>query len=348
MADPTAPTPPPSTTTRVPSATAVDVVGAAPPRRVSWGAIFAGGLVALALQLLLNLLGAGVGLATLEPGGDAPGSGLAIGAIIWWALSGFAALFVGGAVAGRLAGSATHTDGALHGVAVWALSTVLAIYLVASSFGALVSTTLGAVGQGLSQAASVASSNLPSLESEIDRRIAIDGETWQEVETELREMLRQTGKEELQPENIESSVEGAVATTRRNAEDAAARPGQMDHELRSTIRRVTRVGGDLVNAADEEAAVNLLVARTDMTQTEAQATIDRWQAQFDDASERLQALVEDAKSAGMEVVDETGDAAAGMAFQAFFVLLIGAVAAGIGGATGAPEDRIAARNLNAR
>ena len=47
-------------------------------KRVSWGAIFAGAVVAIVTQFLLNLLGLGLGLTTFEftggddtPGGDA-------------------------------------------------------------------------------------------------------------------------------------------------------------------------------------------------------------------------------------------------------------------------------------
>ena len=36
-------------------------------RRVSWGAILAGVVVALALHVLLTMLGAGIGMSTLDP-----------------------------------------------------------------------------------------------------------------------------------------------------------------------------------------------------------------------------------------------------------------------------------------
>jgi hypothetical protein len=36
--------------------------------RVAWGAIFAGVVVALVVQVLLTMLGAGIGMATLDPG----------------------------------------------------------------------------------------------------------------------------------------------------------------------------------------------------------------------------------------------------------------------------------------
>jgi hypothetical protein len=82
--------------------------------QVAWGAIFAGVALGLITQLLLNMLGLGIGLATLDPGtSDNPSAGgLSIGAGIWWVLSGIIASFVGGWAAGRLAGKPRGSTGA--------------------------------------------------------------------------------------------------------------------------------------------------------------------------------------------------------------------------------------------
>jgi hypothetical protein len=59
--------------------------------RVSWGAVLAGVVVALVAQLILNMLGVGVGAATLNPtggAGDNPSAqNFSIGAGIWWTLA---------------------------------------------------------------------------------------------------------------------------------------------------------------------------------------------------------------------------------------------------------------------
>ena len=45
-------------------------------RRVSWGAVMGGVVVALITQLLLSMLGIGIGVSTIEPAtGDTPGAG---------------------------------------------------------------------------------------------------------------------------------------------------------------------------------------------------------------------------------------------------------------------------------
>ncbi|BDE07950.1 hypothetical protein WPS_32260 [Vulcanimicrobium alpinum] len=73
-------------------------------RRISWGAIFAGLFVALATQLLLSILGVGIGASTIHIGSSdsASASGLEIGSAIWFFFSILIALFVGGWVAGTV------------------------------------------------------------------------------------------------------------------------------------------------------------------------------------------------------------------------------------------------------
>src|SRR5262249_14835881 len=92
--------------------------------RISWGAVFAGVVVALATQLLLNLLGMGVGAATLSPvEGDNPSAmSLSVGAGIWFALSSILAALAGGYAAGKLAGVPNEATGSWHGLTTWALA----------------------------------------------------------------------------------------------------------------------------------------------------------------------------------------------------------------------------------
>ena len=74
--------------------------------KISWSAVLAGVVVALVTQLILNMLGIGIGAATLDPmTGDNPSAtSFSIGAGLWFSLSGILAALAGGYAAGRLAG----------------------------------------------------------------------------------------------------------------------------------------------------------------------------------------------------------------------------------------------------
>jgi hypothetical protein len=136
--------------------------------RVGWGAILAGVALALVTQLILSMIGAGIGLATLDPGtGDNPSaSGFSMAAAIWWAVSGIIAAFIGGFAAGRLAGVPKESTAGWHGLGSWAVTTLVIAYLAVTTattilggtFSALTSTMTG-MAQGVTQGATAAAAN---------------------------------------------------------------------------------------------------------------------------------------------------------------------------------------------
>jgi hypothetical protein len=71
---------------------------------VSWGAVIAGAFVAAALSLALLALGTGVGLSSISPWANSGASGSAVGwtAVIWLVLMELIASSMGGYLAGRL------------------------------------------------------------------------------------------------------------------------------------------------------------------------------------------------------------------------------------------------------
>lgn len=113
-------------------------------RRISWGAIFAGTLVAISIQLLLTLLGIAIGAWLIDPEAGADRmQGIGIGAGIWALLSFIIALFVGGCVAGRMAGVGTPVDGMIEGVVVWSTVTLLTFMLLTTTIGSILGGAAG-------------------------------------------------------------------------------------------------------------------------------------------------------------------------------------------------------------
>lgn len=115
--------------------------------RAAWGAIIAGVVAALLVQLLLAVLGLGAGLASLPPGGQAGRivAGLPLAVAVWWVASGVIASFVGGLVAGRLCGSARRSTAAWHGFVAWCVTTLLIVWLLAPALGGPLRAVQGAL-----------------------------------------------------------------------------------------------------------------------------------------------------------------------------------------------------------
>jgi vacuolar-type H+-ATPase subunit H len=128
--------------------------------RVSWGAVLAGVVVALVTQLILNLLGVGLGAATLDPAAGAADNPSAttfsMGAALWWAISGIIAAAAGGYTAGRLAGRPKESTAGWHGLTAWAFTTLLVFYLMTSALGGIIGGAYRTVANAAGNVASAA------------------------------------------------------------------------------------------------------------------------------------------------------------------------------------------------
>ncbi len=115
---------------------------------VSWSAVFAGVAIALISQLLLNMLGIGVGIGQLDfnANNNPSASGLSIGAGIWWAISGIIAAGLGGYAAGRLSGVPEPTTTAWHGLTSWAVTTLFTVYLLTTAIGSVMGGAASVMG----------------------------------------------------------------------------------------------------------------------------------------------------------------------------------------------------------
>ncbi|WP_075293287.1 PhnA-like protein [Pararhizobium arenae] len=142
-----------------------DRVTTAALHKISWGSIFAGVAVALAVQFLLNLLGVGIGAAVLDPAtSDNPDAGtFSIAGGIWFVIAGLISSFIGGYIASRLSGRPSNSTGGYHGLTTWAVTTLVVLYLLTTSVGSLIggafsglSSIVGGVGQTAATAVTAA------------------------------------------------------------------------------------------------------------------------------------------------------------------------------------------------
>ncbi|CAM3910450.1 hypothetical protein [Rheinheimera salexigens] len=115
--------------------------------RISWGAVLAGVSLFIAISWLMLLLGSAIGVGIADATDlSAMGDGLGIGSIIWILLSTLIATFAGGLLAAKMSGTADDRIGALHGLTVWSVGTVLIILLGAAGVGGVVNAISGAMG----------------------------------------------------------------------------------------------------------------------------------------------------------------------------------------------------------
>jgi hypothetical protein len=296
--------------------------------------VIAGVVLALVVQLLLGMLGLGIGMSTVDPtAGDTPSAqAVGIGAAVWWVVTSLVALFIGGWVAGHLAGIPERLDGTLHGLLTWAVTTLFTLYLLSTAVGNLVGGTLGVLGSVASGAGRAIGAVAPEAGEAIQREMQERGIGLDDIRREAMTLLRQTGKPELQPENVQRQAQQTL--------QQGQQPAATDAEAQSLLDRVLTQAQGTASAADRDALINVVAARTGQSREQAAQTVADWENQYRQA----QAKAEEIKTQTAEQAREAADKAAGAVTQAalwsFVGLLLAAIAAGLGGAVGRPRELV--------
>ncbi|MGE0370728.1 MAG: PhnA-like protein [Gammaproteobacteria bacterium] len=216
--------------------------------RVSWGAILAGVAAALVIQLLLNMLGVGIGAATLDANsGDNPGAGtFSLTAAVWWTLSGIIASFVGGMVAGRLCGAAQTNTARWHGFVSWATTTLVIFWLLTSTLGTIVGGTFNAVGSTLSGIGRTAASAVSGVAQTADGnalearvRQLVNPDDAQSVQDSVIAYVRATisGDEQAAEAARENAIQGVARIADISPEEARTRVDEVIQQYRQTVEQ---------------------------------------------------------------------------------------------------------------
>ena len=264
---------------------------------VSWGAVFAGVAISLVLQLILNMIGIGIGASTLDVGAgsaDNPtAAGLSIGAGVWWTVSGIIAALAGGYVAGRLSGRPKESTAGWHGVTTWALATLIVFYLLTSALGSVIGgafNTVTAAASGIAQTAGAATQATATAASGEADPFA----------------------------GIASAITGALgAGTTAEAGDAAT----------AAVRALVTGDPAEAEAAREEAAQTIATAQG-IPIEEARTQVEGYEAQYRETATNVQ-------ETATEVADTATTAVSSGALLASLALILGGIAGWLGGRWGA-------------
>jgi len=277
-----------------------DLAGPHSVRRISWGAVIAGVVVVLVVQMALMLLGLAIGTATIDPvSAESPqASTLGLGGAAWWLGATAVSVFLGAWVAGRLAGQPSTTDGMLHGVVTWAAATLVAIYLLSTAIGGLVGGAFGALGsaaQALAQGGqSLASGAMQVLPSDI--------------RGQAQRLFDQ----------------GPAAAGQ--AQQAAGGGSTVD-----AVQRIVRGVQDGASPQDRDAALNLIAQQAGVPRDEAERRLNEFQQTYRDYSQRAAEQARQAAQAAADTVSQ-------VSFWSVVALIVGAILAAIGGRLGTPRD----------
>ena len=263
--------------------------------RLSWGAVLAGLAIATALQIVLTLFGTAVGLAAYDPGGE---KALGIGTAVWALLSGLIALFFGGSTVGRLAGRLTRTDGFLHGVLLWSLSTLLTLYLLTRGIGAIVGTTFGVVGKTLgvvgnvagTAAGAVATGAASAVGSGVSAAAGAAANNSGALKDQFTQLLRETGNPALQPESLKAAGKQAANVAANGPADNGAAAQDIAALVQDKSRAISR-----------DDIINIISSKTGRSRAESEQLADRVTQAANDARSRLSQTAENVQAKAQDV-----------------------------------------------
>lgn len=297
--------------------------------RLSWGAVFAGFVVATALQMVLSTLGAAIGLVAFDPGQGDSGSGLGIGAAVWFAVTALVSMFIGGMTTGRLAGILTRGDGMIHGVIMWSLSLLLALYMGSVGLGRVLGGATSLLTSATSAAVGGVTSAAGSVGSEVIRQQSNDGEReldFDALQREVETTLEQTGNPALSADSLGNQAQAA---------------GQTATQTSASNQQVAREVGDLLRSragqVDREELVNVIAARTGRSPEESGRIADRVQSSVQSARGQLSQAAGQVQEKAGEAAGQAANVTSKALWGALLLMGLSVAAAAFGAARTARE-----------
>ncbi|QEE12645.1 TIGR04086 family membrane protein [Bartonella krasnovii] len=312
---------------------------------ISWSAIFAGLLTALATSICLSFLVAALGLSQMDFTSSNPFEGsffsFGIGSLIVTLIS----LALGGFVAGRFA----ESSGALHGFLTWALLTLLmtlqAIHVVSSTAkigaqAALENSSM--LQQTVDSFKTKVAPLLTKLNSEDFAKFLTknsdNGINFDKLRDELRTVLNKSDIPALNPERLKTSYQAALSdigeaitafkndpsyyrTTLKNLEE---RLSDRIEDLTAKFNRsdiINALMNDGMTRADAQTAANKAIHVYQRAEEKTAKAIKVLEERTETLSDNLEGAIKGAKNTATKVTNT----ASKMGWWGFLGSLIGAI-----------------------
>lgn len=293
---------------------------------VSWSAVIAGALTAIAVSFIVISLGSGIGMELVSPysySSSASASTMTVIGAVWLVFAQAVGFATGGYVAGRIRRSPAplHTDevkfrDGANGLVVWAIGVGITFFVLVTVGGKIGSAT-GSAAAGIGSAAvglAGATSQSPSVDYFSDT------------------LLRPNAQNAGNGANA-GATGGAAATPASGNEANGAAAGQPNGQgagqangsagrQQAQVNRIliTSLSPNGLSNDDRTYLAQLVAAQTGVSQDEAQRRVDAVTAQM--------------KQDATQAAETARKAAAYVSFWTFMSLLFGAVCAALGGVLG--------------
>lgn len=246
-----------------------------------WSAVFAGAACSIGFWILLQLLGVGIGLASVDIDDLHSLRGAGIGTTVWSLISPLIAMFLGGIIAGKLAQTYDRKLAGAHGLVMWALTAIVGlcatIWIVGMIASSAVRHRTAMYGPGDGPGAPAAMWSGEHGEPAFLRQLGIDAG---EVLNPINDRLSAQHKPTITAAQLETALRGV---------------------MRSGINR---------GSFDQELLVDQLVATTRLSRADATDVERQIEAQLGTTDTGPHALEHRIERHALDATDATGKALA--------------------------------------
>ena len=282
----------------------------------------------------------------IDPGNEQnPLAGVGLGTGIYGMLAQLVALAVGAFAAGRLAAMPQKLNSGLHGVAVWALATLVLLYLATTAVGSMVGGAASAVSsasQATAQAVQAAVPNDLSL-AQLDE---------EDIPAPVRQKLEEQG---MTVQNIQQEAQGALQSVigeqertratdaaQQAASDIASNPGNAGARINELVDTLFGGSNAVISEEDRQEARSELQSRLGISESEAEELMSKWETQAEQAAQEVQSSLEQAQKQATEAAQQASDALTTAALAGFAVSIIGLIVAFLAAMLGRNKDAVVA------
>ena len=264
----------------------------------SWGSVFAGATAAVALSIVMALLGIALGFTVISPKSDDPTAGLGMAFGFWSFFSAVVSMGGGGFTAGLFAGQ----RGLEHGFLVWSLiiiaATVFSGYAVGSALkilgaavkmlGSGAAGIAGSMGKG---AASAVYGVIEELRDRVNLNVDLDG-----IGDDLKSVLRDTGIDTLQPEHLQEQMREARSDLRSALYQLSLTPADFERIIAGFLDKQKARLESLVRDIDREAAVKALMEKRSIPRADAETMVDNAIEGYEQALRKAREILAEARA----------------------------------------------------
>jgi hypothetical protein len=248
-------------------------------RSLSWSSIIFGTLGALAVSVMLHVLGLGVGASTADANARASDTLSLIGGVtgIWFLCSTAISLFIGGFIASSLAHTFTGKRAVVYGFGVWALSTLIIMSVVVPALTQGASSAINTAGTVVDRAGAVltsaagtgtqAAQNAPSGLADSLQRTLIGTPSGQADQGAVQDVARLLGQRFVQGEwtsqQRDQLTNDVAKIANVSPDDARRRVDEVQNTINTTLEQAqqrVRQAAETVRRAIATAAYSAFAA----------------------------------------------------------------------------------------